>query len=96
MAQHLVTGAAGFTGSHMLHTMGETGIIACDILKSDQAATRVQYVERYVLASNLLLDLTRQVDYIHHSAALVQRLGPDVPVSTTYRLFYSFGWHIFS
>ena len=72
MAQHLVTGAAGFPGCHMLHTMGETGIIACDILKSDQAATRVQYVEGYVLDSDLLLDLTRQVDYIHHRAALVQ------------------------
>jgi nucleoside-diphosphate-sugar epimerase len=75
MARHLVTGAAGFLWSHIiekLHTMDETGIIACDILKCDQATTRVQYVEGYVLDSDLLLDLTRQVDYIHHIAALVQ------------------------
>ena len=75
MARHLVTGAAGFLGSHIiekLHTMGETDIIAFDILECDQTASGVKYVQGSVLDRDLLLDLTRQVDYIHHRAALVQ------------------------
>ena len=74
MRKHFVTGAAGFLGSHIvekLYQMGETDIIAFDILKCDQLFKGVEYVEGSVLDRELLMDLTKHVDYIHHNAALV-------------------------
>ena len=52
MRKHFVTGAAGFLGSHIvekLYQMGETDIIAFDILKCDQLFKGVEYVEGSVL-----------------------------------------------
>ena len=74
MAKHLVTGAAGFLGSHIvekLYQMGETDIIALDVLSSEQVFAGVRYAQGSVLDRVLLLDLTKHVDYIHHNAALV-------------------------
>lgn len=74
MGKHFVTGAAGFLGSHIVEKlcqMGETDIIALDVLSSDQAFDAVRYVQGSVLDRALLLDLTKNVDYIHHNAALV-------------------------
>ena len=52
MRKHFATGAAGFLGSHIvekLYQMGETDIIAFDILKCDQLFKGVEYVEGSVL-----------------------------------------------
>jgi len=74
MAKHLVTGAAGFLGSHIiekLYQTGERNIIAFDILACDQQFNEVKYVKGSVLDKELLFDLTKGIDYIHHNAALV-------------------------
>lgn len=85
MAKYLVTGAAGFLGSNIiekLYQRGEWDIIALDILKCDHQFKEVQYVQGSVLDKNLLQDLTRQVDYIYHNAALV-------PLTKSGREFYN-------
>jgi nucleoside-diphosphate-sugar epimerase len=74
MGKHLVTGAAGFLGSHIvekLYQMGERDIIALDIIQCNELLRGVRYVQGSVLDRVLLHDLTKQVDYIHHNAALV-------------------------
>jgi nucleoside-diphosphate-sugar epimerase len=74
MAKHFVTGAAGFLGSHIvekLYQMGERDIIALDILKCDQLYKEIQYIQGSVLDRDRLHDLTKNIDYIHHNAALV-------------------------
>ena len=74
MAKHLVTGAAGFLGSHIIEKlwqMGERNIIALDVLECEVRFEGVTYVRGSVLDRDLLVRLTKDVDYIHHSAALV-------------------------
>jgi len=74
MEKHFVTGAAGFLGSQIvekLFHMGETDIIAFDILQCDHKFNGVNYVQGTVLNKELLLELTQHVDCIYHNAALV-------------------------
>ena len=74
MTKHFVTGAAGFLGRHIVEKLcqeGETDIIAFDILTCGYTFNGVTYVQGTVLNRELLLELTRTVDYIYHTAALV-------------------------
>lgn len=74
MARHLVTGAAGFLGSHIIQNLvsrGERDIIALDVIACDEPVDGVQYVQGSVLDQKLLRELIPGVDYVHHNAALV-------------------------
>ena len=74
MTKHFVTGAAGFLGRHIVEKLcqqGETDTIAFDILQCADTFKGVTYVQGSVLNRELLLELTRTVDYIYHTAALV-------------------------
>jgi nucleoside-diphosphate-sugar epimerase len=85
MAKHFVTGAAGFLGSQIVEKLcqiGETDITAFDIIKCDHTFEGVNYVQGTVLDKELLLKLTKNVDYIHHNAALV-------PLTKSGRDFYN-------
>jgi len=85
MAKHFVTGAAGFLGSQIVEKLcqiGETDITAFDIIKCDHTFEGVNYVQGTVLDKELLLKLTKNVDYIHHNAALV-------PLTKSGREFYN-------
>lgn len=74
MAKHLVTGASGFLGSQIvekLYGMGERDIIAHDILENKNKIKGVQYVCGDILNRSELIEVSQDVDYIHHNAALV-------------------------
>ncbi len=74
MAKHFVTGASGFLGSHIvkrLLEMGEDEIISFDILNSDEKLKGVRYIQGDILDKGRLIEITRDVNYVHHNAALV-------------------------
>ncbi len=73
MSLHFVTGAAGFLGSQIvehLHRKGER-VIAFDILPARQQLSGVRYVVGDVLDKELVKTLMKEVEYVHHNAALV-------------------------
>ncbi|NOZ62343.1 MAG: SDR family oxidoreductase [Calditrichaeota bacterium] len=76
MAKILVTGGAGFIGSHIVEHFHETDeVIALDNLRSGYKRNidsfNVKFVQGSVTDARLVKKVTRGVDYIFHLAALV-------------------------
>lgn len=74
MARHLVTGAAGFLGAQIIERLAQIEqqeIFGLDILDCDTSFKNVTHIRGSVLDKDLLMEITKGVDYVHHNAALV-------------------------
>jgi UDP-N-acetylglucosamine 4-epimerase len=75
MSRSLVTGAAGFIGSHLCERLIEEGheVIGVDNFatgKPENIAKGVKFVEGDICDFELMVELTRGVDFVFHQAAL--------------------------
>ncbi|MCK4541763.1 MAG: NAD-dependent epimerase/dehydratase family protein [Spirochaetales bacterium] len=74
MTKFLITGASGFLGSHIaerLFRMGERNIICLDVLQPDMKLPGIHYIVQDILNLDRLLEVSKDVDIIFHTAALV-------------------------
>lgn len=73
MGTHLVTGGSGYVGSFIIKKLIEMGekIYSLDVIDPLERDGNVNYVNGSVLDKDLIDNLTRKCDFIHHNAALV-------------------------
>ena len=71
--RHLVTGGSGYVGSFIvkeLNSMDEE-VISLDVIPPLKKIANVTYIEESVINEKRIYEITKDIDYIHHNAALV-------------------------
>lgn len=73
MGTHLITGGSGYVGSFIIKKLIEMGekIYSLDVIDPLEINENVNYVNGSVLDKDLIDNLTRKCDFVHHNAALV-------------------------
>jgi len=71
--RHLVTGGSGYVGSFIIKKLSSMNekVISLDVLPPIKKLSNVTYIEDSIINQELIFDITKKVDYIHHNAALV-------------------------
>lgn len=79
MGRHLVTGAAGFLGRHLVRALlaREEGVRALDLHRPDDAEAEVEWVIADVRDARAVRRACEGVEVVHHLAALIPQRRAD-------------------
>ena len=73
MPTHLVTGGSGYVGEAIINNLHKLGqkVISLDVIENKNKLKNVEYIKGSILDLSLLEIVMRNVDFVHHNAALV-------------------------